>query len=428
MSADWRPTPLTLPDRADVRPRSVTKALMYAELNWPRQMLEEPVVRIEAGGRPIYFVAEPRCARAVLGAGDALFPKAPIYGRVIGIGIGNLNMSAVSGGRSKAQRKLFAPLLGKQRVAALAPLFVSSAEAAMAAWTGEGERLDISHVVQAITFRVICRMLFGERDPTVALPGRIEELLDPLHEALVSGDLRRQTELFDEAARALLSGRPRDPLLPDTPFAAAADLMGEQELADNTRLFLAGGSETTALTLTWCLWILGCLPHVQARVQAELDEVLGDQPITAEPLTRLSYLAQVVRETLRLYPPGALSARQALQDVEMAGWRFEAGSVVGVNYYALHRNRNWWHDPDAFLPERFAPAGDKVRDDSAFLPFGFGPHACVGAEVGWLEALSVLAAFLRRYRFEAEQSTLHPRMRITLRPQEPVWVRVWRRG
>lgn len=427
MTTTWRPTALILPDLADVHPRSVTKALMFAELNWPRQILEEPVVRIEAGGRPIYFVAEPRCARAVLSAGDELFPKASVYERILGTGTGNLCMSAISGGRSKAQRQIFAPLFGKKQVAALVPLFLATAEATMTAWAGDGMRFDISHAAHATTFRVVTRMMFGECGPSIPLPAQAEEIIDPLHEALIVGDMRRQAELCDQAARALLCRRPRNPLLPGNPFAATADLLGDQEVIDNTRMFLAAGSETTALTLTWCMWILGRLPHVQARVQEEIDAVLGDRPITADNLARLPFLAQVLRETLRLYPPGALSPRQTLRDTEIAGWRFETGSVVGVNFYALHRHRNWWSDPDAFLPERFAADDDKRRDDSAFLPFGVGPHACVGGEVGWLEALSVLAVFLRRYRFESEQCVLPPRMRITLRPQEPVWVRVWTR-
>ena len=126
-----------------------------------------------------------------------------------------------------------------------------------------------------------------------------------------------------------------------------------------------------------------------------------------------------VEEALRLYPPGGVVSRTALERDVLSGRRILPGDTVMIPIYALHRNRLLWKDPDAFDPDRFATRPDRY----AYLPFGDGPRICIGMSFAMQEAIIVLASLLARFRFT--RVTGHdpkPVMILTLRPEGGVWL------
>jgi cytochrome P450 len=177
---------------------------------------------------------------------------------------------------------------------------------------------------------------------------------------------------------------------PDTGRALSDD-----EICAELIVFLIAGHDTTATTLTYALWALGHRRDVQNKVRAEVARI-GHRELRPEDIPSLEYTKQVLHEALRLCPPGAAIARTAMQDIEIDGYRVEAGTMLAVGVYALHRDPALWDHPLVFDPERFSPENSKGRDRWQYLPFGAGPRSCIGDHFAMLEATLALATIVRR--------------------------------
>ena len=177
---------------------------------------------------------------------------------------------------------------------------------------------------------------------------------------------------------------------------------GEQltvpELEDET-LTLGSTSVTSLQVYSWLWYLLAAHPWAEARLHAELEEVLGDNPPTPADLPRLTYLRKLVDEAMRLYPPLPVMVRRAADDDKVCGHAIPRKSVVAVMPWVIHRHRKLWDDPDRFDPERFAPEPVAARSRYAYLPFSLGPHICIGAALAMTEILATMAVLAQRVRF-----------------------------
>jgi cytochrome P450 len=215
----------------------------------------------------------------------------------------------------------------------------------------------------------------------------------------------------------LLSGGPRDgPPLTDG------------EVADEVATFMLAGHETSANALCWSLALLSAYPSARQRLEAELDTVLGDRDPDAGDADKLVWTRAVVAETMRLYPPAWTIERDAVADDELPGVRIPAGSLVATPPYLVHRHPDFWADPAGFDPGRFLPEGEGPRHRYAYIPFGGGRRACIGASFAELETVLVLATIARRYRLELTVRGIPaPAANITLRPGRRLPMRLVRR-
>jgi cytochrome P450 len=432
--ATLRPPALDLPDEAAVRWTSFTKVIRWPEANWPAQICERPIIAGRVGNRTIALIADPEAAKTVLGGSEEQFPKWRIYERVIGSGTGRDSLSVVAGAQWRKQRRAFGPMFGPDRAAHLVPVFWRAAVRAMAGWrAADGAvRFDASLEMTRLTLCVIWQVLFGagaDADP----PPSVARAAADIHTAQLRGDPNaaaiKLAELADEAvhlapARSVLSGNPFDAL------AAACDGpdgLTRRELYDNARLFLGAGHETTALTLTWGLWLVAQDAETQRRIHDEIDQVVGDGAIENAHALRLVFTGQVLNETLRLFPPAFVTVRQSRDPIVLAGASLPAATVLAVCIYALHRHRAWWEEADLFRPDRFG-AGEP-RHRYAYLPFSAGRHACIGAAFAWKEAITIFAAILQRFRVSTDPAVpVRPRLSITLRPDRDVPIVLHRRS
>ena len=129
---------------------------------------------------------------------------------------------------------------------------------------------------------------------------------------------------------------------------------------------------------------------------------------------------------MRLFPPAPIVGRRAMRDTEVGGRQVKKGDVALLAFYALHRNRTLWDDPDGFDPDRFSPER-RPRDRYLFMPFGGGPRACLGAQFAMMEAVIMLATFASRLSFEPAHGEVRPVMQVTMRPEGGMPLRVSRR-
>nr|XP_049702800.1 cytochrome P450 4d2 [Helicoverpa armigera]WRX06091.1 CYP341B5P [Helicoverpa armigera] len=196
----------------------------------------------------------------------------------------------------------------------------------------------------------------------------------------------------------------------DAPFKSFLELMieasggssgyNDMELREEIVLLFVAATDTTTLGASFTSVLLARHPQVQEKVYQELQEVFGDsnRPVTADDLTRLKYLDAVIRESLRLYPPGPLLLRRADEDVVLpSGQTLPKGTGIMLCVFATHRNpRYWGEDAEQFRPERFLD--EQLRHPAAFLAFSYGPRNCIGYRFAMMSMKTVLATLLRRYK------------------------------
>ena len=158
-----------------------------------------------------------------------------------------------------------------------------------------------------------------------------------------------------------------------------------------------------------------------ARLRREIDAVIGDAPVSFEHTKRLPLVKAVFRETLRLYPPITFLPRVALRDARVGPRRLKRGALVMIAPWTLHRHTRYWDDPDAFIPERFLPENESALTEGAYIPFGQGPHTCVGAGFAQTESVLIIADLLRRFDISIDPGQhVRPAARLTTRPAEQI--------
>ncbi|XP_063632525.1 cytochrome P450 4C1-like [Cydia splendana] len=174
----------------------------------------------------------------------------------------------------------------------------------------------------------------------------------------------------------------------------------DMELREEIMVMMVAGSDTSATGACFTAVLLSRYPEVQERVHQELFEVFGesDRAVTAEDLPRLKYLEAVFKESLRLYPPVPIVAREVRSDLVLpSGATLVDGSSVMINIWGAHRNPAYWgHDAEEFRPERFLNGA--LRHPAQFVPFSYSVRNCIGQTYAMLSAKTVLANLLRRYR------------------------------
>ena len=199
--------------------------------------------------------------------------------------------------------------------------------------------------------------------------------------------------------------------------------ISDDDICNDLLIFILAGHDTTATALTYALWALGHHPDIQDRVAAEAAAI-GDRELTPEDVPRLAYTVQVLHEALRLCPPAAGVGRLALRDIEVDGYRVEAGSLMAVGIYALHRDPAVWDDPLVFDPDRFSPQNSKDRDRWHFIPFAGGARSCIGEHFARLETTLALATIVRATEIRSVDEDFHCDVPFTTVARGPILARV----
>jgi cytochrome P450 len=188
------------------------------------------------------------------------------------------------------------------------------------------------------------------------------------------------------------------------------------------------GHETTAVALSWSWYLLGQHPAVDARLAGELSTVLAGRLPTVADLPRLRYAEHVVTESMRLYPPAYALGRQAVRPTQLAGLRVPRGMIAVLPAWVVHRDGRWFHEPEAFRPERWDEDRARRLPRYAYFPFGGGPRQCIGNTFAMMEAVLLLATIAQRFRLSlvaGQQVT--PTPYVTLRPEPGVRMLIARR-
>ncbi|KAL6070103.1 Cytochrome P450 4V2 [Balamuthia mandrillaris] len=197
----------------------------------------------------------------------------------------------------------------------------------------------------------------------------------------------------------------------------------EHSLIDNIKTFFFAGHDTTATLLSGSVAMLSQHPHIQEKLQQEVDRVLGERNVpTKDDIPELKYLKMVLKETLRMYPPASTS-RKLRAGEKVGPYTLTKDTAFLVSAYVIHHCPKYWPDPEVFDPERFSPENSKNRDPYTFLPFLAGPRNCIGQHLAMLEATALLCMLMKRFSFRMAYNQIYQlKYQMTNVPSHGVWV------
>jgi cytochrome P450/NADPH-cytochrome P450 reductase len=278
---------------------------------------------------------------------------------------------------------------------------------------GSGCPHPFAAAVPASTKESILRVAEPRPDFTV-LAGRARR-------ARVQAYRQHNEELF-RTADALVRGRAHTtPLgqqtdllsrLLSTPDPETGQFLDHETIRDQILMHLSNGFNGPSITGAWLAYILGTRPDVEEKVLAEIDQITGGDPdydLQYDDLAAMTYTTQVIKETLRIYPPLPVTIRRSLKDGRLGRYRIRKGDTILVGSLAAQRDpRYWGPDPDRFDPQQFAP--DKVidRPRHAMIPFSIGRRQCMAQEVTFMMLRVVVFEIGKHYRLR-----LAPGMTVT---------------
>lgn len=371
----------------------------------------------------------------------------------------------------KRHRRIAAPAFHRQRIQAYASTIVEYAAAMRDEWR-PGRQMDIAAEMMRLALRITARTLFDTEvtdeihtineeanavmeiyNDLITMP-RAEDLLRWRAPVPVLERFRRSRNRLDSVVNRMI-GRKREEMarVGRDAESTRADLLSmliaaqdeetrsgglsdrgaglsdrgaglsDIELRDEVMTIFLAGYETVANALAWTWLLLGQNPEAEAKLDAELREVLGGRLPALADMPRLTYTEMVFAESMRLYPPAWAMGRQAIQDVEIGPYCLPKGTYLFFSQYIVHRDARFFNEPLVFRPERFTAEAKAQRPRFAYFPFGGGGRQCIGESFAWMEGILAMATIAQRWRFEiVKEQRIALQPKITLRPKHGIHV------
>lgn len=347
----------------------------------------------------------------------------------------------------KRQRRLIQPAFSRERIASYAQFMTQATQQMLATWK-PGAIVDIHQEMMQLTLRIVVRSLFDSETPGTETISRSLDtvmqnsigarlILPPFFRRLPlpsMKDVRRAVSDMNAAVYDIIrqrhasGGNPhgRDFLsLLMNARDEDGSSMSDQQLRDEVLTFLLAGHETTALALSWAFYLLSQNPEAEAQLHLELVRVLAGGSPEFTDIPALPFTENVVKETLRLYPPAWSVARTVINNFELDGYRIPRGANVVMSQWIMHRDPRFFAEPEKFDPARWSRPECQNLPRFAYFPFGGGPRQCIGASFATTEALLILAAIAFRFRLARVDNTpVQAVPSLTLRPKQPIPLRV----
>ena len=386
------------------------------------QRLYGDIVYLRLGHLHEYMVFHPDLVREVLVEKAASFIRyerqIEVFSKVHGQSV------LVSEGQTwQRQRRMLLPAFSPKSFPSYVPQIVEAIDVALSNVSAEsGSAVDFEHLINMATMDAIMRTMFGttSAEENMQAEYAIRELSKIAYKEVFrpaslpdwlplpnKNHKRRCIKILDDIIWRCIDERRRngsgskdllDQLLEASDTEGTGGKLSDQEIHDQCMTIFLAGHDTTAAGLTWAGWCLANHPDIAARAREEVDAVLGDRLPTYTDLPHLPYTTQIVKETLRLYPPAiGTFLRRAIEDVEIGSWKVPRGSLVAVLSFVIQRDPRWYPNPTKFDPDRFSADRSKSIPRGAFIPFGTGPRGCIGNNFAMMEITLIVAMLVQRY-------------------------------
>lgn len=339
------------------------------------------------------------------------------------------------------QRRLIQPSFHKHELSHFIDIMVKESAQLVYRWEyfyKGGRSFSLLEELSELTLGIVCESLLGQRlesgakivneELPTALSFMIRRVLFPINAPMWMPlpshlKFKRSIGRIGKLISKLINEKKREGseypdllwMLLQVKDEETGEGMSEQQLVDEMMTFFLAGHETTAVALSWALFLLHQNEEACYKARTEGTRLLSEG-VTLESLGQATYLKQVAQEALRLYPPAWTLAREALEADQLGPYSISKGDTVVVNSYWLHRNLHHWKSPLEFKPERFEADAVKSRHKFAYIPFGGGPRLCIGHHFALFEMQIALATILSNFQVEILSPYQPFDCSLTLRP------------
>jgi cytochrome P450 len=348
------------------------------------------------------------------------------------------------------QRRLIQPAFSKQQIESYAPAMVEATRGMLAGWQSDEVR-DIHSEMMQLTMEIAGRTLLGVNAAgqfsgvRKSLEGVMQDFLARFNSAVrvpvwfpspanlrLKRHIRRLDgilqELIQQRRASSVAGGDFLSLLIRARDEGDGSGLSDKQLRDEVMTMFLAGHDTTANALAWTWWLLGQHREVQQRLRGEIASVLGNREATPADIPRLPLCENILRESMRLYPPAYVVGRNALEDCTIGNYFIRKGTNVLMSSWVVHRDSRWYDQPDEFLPDRWADGLLSRIPKYAYFPFGGGPRVCIGNTFAMLEGVLILATMVQQLELSAvTQPPVKLLPAITLKPAHPLEMKVTRR-
>jgi cytochrome P450 len=402
------------------------------------------ISHFSAFGMQFYFVNHPDYIQQVLVTDSEKYYKDRMTKLVGKKFLGN-GLIFNEGEFHKKQRKLIQPAFHHNRL----KTYVDQINEITNAWL---DRIENSQVVSIhpdmmkLTLAIVCKALFNTRISDGETGHTVEQAMDYFHEVMGiearsvipipdslpiprKRRLKRSIHDLQQVVRGIITenrakggddGSLISMMMSMTDEHDRPAMDDRQVMDESITLFMAG-HETSALALTWACYLLARHPEIQQKLQHEVKTALDGRRPTMEDMPRLPFTTMVIKEILRLYPPGWILGREPIEPTMIGPYPIPKGAIIFISPYVAHRDARFFDDPDTFRPERFDPVHEKDIPRYAYFPFGGGSRICMGAGFATMEMQLVLVTIAQRF-------TMQPTTRdevgvvsgLTLLPDQPI--------
>lgn len=420
-------------------------------LEFPTEMARTygDLVYVPLGPVRAFYVNHPDLVREVLVTRGKSFRKLP---RIIDAfrSVDGNGLVLSEGDFWLRQRRLVQPAFSLKRFDGYAKTTVDCARQMVESWR-PGAEIEVMAEMRRLALRIVTRTLFGVDiiDAEGQLGAVVEVLSEvitrqtgqivPIPEWIPTRDHRRKrqaVEVLNDVIRRIIherraSGQDTGDLL--SMLLKAVDEEGDgtgmtdEQARDEAITLFNAGHDTTSAGLVWIWYVLAKNPEVEQKLREEADSVLAGRPATYADMPSLTYTTMVVKESLRMFPPTwALIPRQALEDVPIGEYVIPKGSWCHIYPWVLHHDPRFFPNPDRFDPERFAAGRVESIPQHAYIPFGAGPHVCIGNTFAMMEMVLSVATVVPHFRLvlPANHAPIVPEAYIAVRPRGGLRMRV----
>ena len=376
------------------------------------------IVRYDLPGRRFYAVSDAELIREILLVKRASFEKSDV-------GKGTMRCPTIltgDGDEHRRRRRLMQPSFSRAQANWFGEVVIRHAAARQRRYS-PGHTVDLREEMHGLALDIACEAFFGDDSP--ADPALVDALLKALKWKVMRGllpmgtaiahlplpanrrtrrTIARMDDVVDKAIGEARRTRPGVRFDVVSVLVHAKDEDGvassftDEEVREDAYVLLLAGHETCANALTWSFSEVLRRPEIRSRLEAELDDIIGEAPVRVEDVDRLPYTRAVFNETLRMMPPVHYVSRRAIEDCRIGGYFVPRDTVMQCAIRMLHMDDRHFPQPLEFRPERWLDAGTG-HPRHAYIPFGWGPRICIGRELALIQGPLVLASFLKDRRF-----------------------------
>ncbi|MEX1240708.1 MAG: cytochrome P450 [Cyclobacteriaceae bacterium] len=417
-------------------------ARTYKQVKDPVGAMEESMKKfngtyaVNLGTKRLIATQDPGFIDHVLKNNHKNYYKSPILTEQLGRFLGK-GLLTSNGEYWLKQRRLIQPGFHPEKIHALYGIIKKTVDSFISHFPTGGQ-VDVYPLMNSLAFEIVINTLFNVKVPpdtrnelsrfiTDTQDFVIKDIRQP-HKSWwfrVSGEVKknlRKAQGARQIIRSIIGTRKNSSqkfndlldMLLDARYEDTGLPMDENQVIDEILILLIAGHETTANALSWTMYLL-------ANHRNELLNLRSaTMQLGVEECVKHDYLNAVINESMRLYPPAWISDRVALQDDAYRQYSFPKDTIVILFYYGLHRDKQYWENPNAFNPERFVKFMSLKDKAKAYYPFGSGPRLCIGNNFAMAEMTLFLQAIVQRFDLLPTSVEPHLKPLVTLRPDQVI--------